>query len=75
MLTPGAKPESNDENDCTNDAFKALQSNEIKSRKRPLEKQSTFDIIQNGQTKHNRLNGTTPQKLTTKNDILKLVKL
>ena len=29
------------------------------------------DIIQNGQTKHNRLNETTPQELTTKNDILK----
>ena len=39
-------------------------------RKRPLSSLASFDISEN-HSKHNRLNGTTPAKLTTENDIVR----
>jgi len=39
-------------------------------RKRPLSSLASFDISEN-HSKHNRLNGTTPAKLTTENDVVR----
>ena len=66
----GPEPESED--DIENMAkFSALGTSEINTRKRRLQSQSTFEPKEGQNFKKDRLNGTTPQKMTTTNDVLK----
>ena len=62
----GPEPESED--DIENMAkFSALGTSEINTRKRRLQSHSTFEPKEC----RSRVNGTTPQKMTTTNDVLK----
>ena len=59
---------SDDDEQNENDPFSHLASKPVNSRKRPLQSQSTFEIICSTE-KHSRPNGTTPKRLTTDNDM------
>ena len=62
------RPEPESEDDIENMAkFSALGTSEINTRKRRLQSQSTFEPKEC----RSRVNGTTPQKMTTTNDVLK----
>ena len=76
-LTRQASVDDNDEPDAEDDdienmaKFSALGTSDINSRKRRLQSQSTFEQMEGQDRKQNRLNGTTPQKMTTTKDVLK----